>query len=54
MDYIAEKLRALAVPIADLHEDPANARKGPTSDVTDPMHSLKVKPSDRQDCIGEL
>lgn len=28
MDYIAEQLRALAVPIADLHEDPANARKG--------------------------
>lgn len=28
MDYIAEQLRALAVPIDTLHEDPANARKG--------------------------
>lgn len=27
-DYIAEQLRPLAVAIADLHEDPANARKG--------------------------
>ena len=28
MDYIAEPLRSLAVPIAELHEDPSNARKG--------------------------
>ena len=28
VDYIAEPLRTLAVPIADLHEDPSNARKG--------------------------
>ena len=28
MDYIAEPLRTLAVPIAELHEDPSNARKG--------------------------
>ena len=28
LDYIAEPLRSLAVPIAELHEDPSNARKG--------------------------
>lgn len=28
VDYIAEPLRSLAVPIAELHEDPSNARKG--------------------------
>ena len=33
LEYIAEALRPLAVPLTDLHEDPANARTGHDIDM---------------------
>lgn len=42
MPYIAEQLRALAVPIADLVPDPANARKHGTENLTAIKASLRV------------